>query len=154
MRTSALISGKNSGEQLLESHLLEVHAYRVIQDIELGLHFLALIPERLRVVSTLYELADHRNHLVRACSASQAGPTLCDPMHCGPPDSSVHGLFRQEYWSGLQLPTPGDLPEAEIKLPSLVSPVLTRGFFTTRATWEVLVLNDSMSERWEKNSKF
>ena len=61
---------------------------------------------------------------------------------------------RQEYWSGLQLPTPGDLPEAEIKLPSLVSPVLTRGFFTTRATWEVLVLNDSMSERWEKNSKF
>ena len=98
---------------------------------------LKISPERLRVVSTLYELADHRNHLVRACSVSQSRPTLCDPMHCGPPDSSVHGLFRQEYWSGLQLPTPGDLPDPGIK--PAVSCVSCTGKWILHlcATWEV-----------------
>ena len=40
-------------------------------------------------------------------------------------------LSRQEYWSGLPFPPPGDLPDPEIKPESLVSPVLARGFFTT-----------------------
>ena len=44
------------------------------------------------------------------------------------------GFSRQEYWSGLPLPTPGDLPDAEIKPASLMSPALTDGFFTTRMT--------------------
>ena len=35
---------------------------------------------------------------------------LCDPMDCCPPDSSVHGFSRQEYWSGLPCPPPGELP--------------------------------------------
>ena len=34
----------------------------------------------------------------------------CDPMDCSPPVSSVHGISRQEYWSGLPFPSPGDLP--------------------------------------------
>ena len=38
---------------------------------------------------------------------------------------------RQEYWSGLPLPSPGDLPDPEIKVASLASPTLTGGFFTT-----------------------
>ena len=39
-------------------------------------------------------------------------PTLCDPM-----DSSLHqappsmGFSRQEYWSGLPFPYPGNLPD-------------------------------------------
>ena len=32
---------------------------------------------------------------------------------------------KQEYWSGLLLPSPGDLPNPGIKLVSLVSPSLT-----------------------------
>ena len=40
---------------------------------------------------------------------SQLCPTLCDPMDCSPPGSSVHGFLRQEYWSGLPFPSPGDL---------------------------------------------
>ena len=28
------------------------------------------------------------------CSASQSCLTLCDPMDCGPPGSSVHGIFQ------------------------------------------------------------
>ena len=45
---------------------------------------------------------------------------------------------RQEYWNRLPFPTPRDLPEPGIEPLSLVSPALARGFFTTRATWEVL----------------
>ena len=36
--------------------------------------------------------------------------TLCDAMICSPPGSSVHRFSRQEYWSGLPCPPPGDLP--------------------------------------------
>ena len=43
-------------------------------------------------------------------------PTLCDPMYCStPPGSSVRGFFRQEYWSGLPCPSPGDLPDPGIE---------------------------------------
>ena len=38
---------------------------------------------------------------------------------------------RQEYWSGLPFPTPGDLPDPGIKLTSPASPALAGGFFTT-----------------------
>ena len=38
---------------------------------------------------------------------------------------------RQEYWSGLSFPTPGDLRDPEIELASLASPVLAGGFFST-----------------------
>ena len=37
------------------------------------------------------------------------------PMDCSAPGSSVHGFFRQEHWSGLPGPPPGDLPNPEIK---------------------------------------
>ena len=29
-----------------------------------------------------------------ACSDTQSGPTLCDPMDCSPPGSSVHGILQ------------------------------------------------------------
>ena len=37
------------------------------------------------------------------------------------------GLFRQEYWSGLLFPLPGDLPNPGIEP---LSPTLAGGFFT------------------------
>ena len=45
------------------------------------------------------------------------------------------GFSRQEYWSGLPCPRPGDLPDPGIKPMSLTSPALAGGFFTIRATW-------------------
>ena len=62
------------------------------------------------------------------CSVAQLCPTLCDSMACSPPGSSVLGFFRQEYWSGLPFPPPGDLPDPGIEL---VSPALADGFVTT-----------------------
>ena len=47
------------------------------------------------------------------------------------------GFFRQEYWSGLLCPPPGDLPDPGIEPVSLMAPALAGGFFTTSATWEV-----------------
>ena len=41
------------------------------------------------------------------------------------------GFSRQDYWSGLPFPPPGDLPSPGIKPESLVSPAFAGGFFTT-----------------------
>ena len=41
---------------------------------------------------------------------------------------------KQEYWSGLPFPTPGDLSDPGIEPTSLESPALAGGFFTTSAT--------------------
>jgi len=43
---------------------------------------------------------------------------------------------RQEYWSGMPCPPPGDLLDPGIKPVSLTSPALAAWFFTTRANWE------------------
>ena len=49
------------------------------------------------------------------------------------------GFPRQEYWSGLPCPPPGDLPDHGIKTES---PALAGGFFTYHcATWEILSLH-------------
>ena len=50
------------------------------------------------------------------------------------------GFSRQEYWSGLPCPPPGDLPDPGIKPAVLKSPALAGGFFTTSATWEAKIL--------------
>jgi len=53
--------------------------------------------------------------------------TLCDPMVCRLPGSSVHGILQTRYWSGLPFPSPGDLPDPGIKPPS---PALQADSFT------------------------
>ena len=50
---------------------------------------------------------------------AQSCPTLCDPMDCSLPGSSVHGIFQAIYWSGLPFPSPGDLPNPGIEPGSL-----------------------------------
>ena len=46
------------------------------------------------------------------------------------------GFSRQEYWSGLPCPPPGDLPDPGIKPTSLMSPALAGEFFPIRGTGE------------------
>ena len=43
------------------------------------------------------------------------------------------GFSRQEYWSGLPFPTPGDLPNPGMEPMSLTSPAMAGEFFTTAA---------------------
>ena len=42
------------------------------------------------------------------------------------------GFPRQEYWRGLSLPSPGDLPNPGIKPKSPAPPAWAGGFFTTQ----------------------
>ena len=49
------------------------------------------------------------------CLVAQSHLTLCNAMDCGPPGSSAQGFSRQEYWSVLPFPAPGNLPDPEIK---------------------------------------
>ena len=73
---------------------------------------------------------------VRAQSL-QSFLTLCDPRDCIAHQAPLSmGFSRQEYWSGLPCPPPGDLPDPGIKLRSLMFPALANGFFITSATWE------------------
>ena len=45
------------------------------------------------------------------CLVTQSCPILCDPMDCSPARLLCPwGFSRQEYWSGLPCPPPGDLP--------------------------------------------
>ena len=58
---------------------------------------------------------------------AQSCPTLCDPWtvaHQVPPSM---GFSRQEYWSGLPFPSPGDLPNPGIepRSPTLQADALT-----------------------------
>ena len=62
------------------------------------------------------QVVSFSNLMYAAAAASlQSCPTLCSPMDGSPPGSSVHGISRQEYWSGLPFPSPGDLPNPGIE---------------------------------------
>ena len=45
---------------------------------------------------------------------AQSCLSLCHPMDYNPPGSSME-FFRQEYWSGLPFPSPGDLPDPGVE---------------------------------------
>ena len=57
------------------------------------------------------------------------------------------GLYGKEHWCGLPFPSPGDLPNPGSEPTSFASPALAGRFFTTSATWEVLLIR--LSNRWE-----
>ena len=77
------------------------------------------------------------------CIVAKSNPTLCNPIDCSPLGSSVHGFPRQEYWSGLPFPSPGDLLNPGIEL---TSPVLAGGFFATEPPERL----DSSPHSWGK----
>ena len=64
---------------------------------------------------------------------AQSYPTLFDPVDYSMPGFLSMGFPRQEYWSGLPCPPPGDLPDSRIEP---TSPALAGGLFTTSTTWE------------------
>ena len=45
------------------------------------------------------------------------------------------GLSRQQHWSGLPCPPPGDLLDPGIEPTILMSPTLQAAFFTSSDTW-------------------
>ena len=72
-----------------------------------------------KIFASIFSL-DSDFNFVHRCSVTQSCPT---PLSME--------FYRQEYLSVLPFPTPGGLPDPEIKLRSSVSPALAGGFFTT-----------------------
>ena len=46
-----------------------------------------------------------RTKMKSESEVAQLCPTPSDPMDCSLQGSSIHGIFRQEYWSGVSLPS-------------------------------------------------
>ena len=64
----------------------------------------------------------------------QLCPTVCNPVDCGPPGSSVLGILQARILEWVAIP--GDLPDPGIEPAFLTSAAFVGGFFTTSATWE------------------
>ena len=64
------------------------------------------MPQRKKLILRKYE---------SEIEVAQSCPTLCDTMDGSLPGFSFHGISRQEYWSGLPFPSPGDLPDPGIE---------------------------------------
>ena len=79
---------------------------------------------------------------------AQPCPTLCDPIDCSLPGSSVHGISQARVLErGCHFPTPGDLPDPEIEPTSsaLVGKFSTAeppGKSLTPSTWAVFLFYD------------
>ena len=83
---------------------------------------------------------EHSNHRrVHACVLSRFSHVwLCATLWTIARQAPLSmGFSRQEYWSGLPCPPPGDLPDPGIEpVSSLLSPALAVSFFTTSPTWK------------------
>ena len=51
----------------------------------------------------------------RACMLIQSCPTLCDPIAVAHQAPLSMGFPRQEYWSQLPFPSPGNIPDPGIE---------------------------------------
>ena len=72
---------------------------------------------------------------VASLVSNSLGPYGPQPA-CQAPLST--GSSRQEYWSGLPCPPPGELPDPGSEPASLASPTLAGRFFTISTTWDAL----------------
>ena len=64
------------------------------------------------------------------CVCAQLCLTLCNPWTVARQVSLYMGFSRQEYWSGMPLPPPGDFPDLGMELMSLASPSLAGSFLS------------------------
>ena len=72
---------------------------------------------------------------VPACAKSLSCVQLFVTLWAVAPQARLSmGFSRQESWSGLPCPLPGDLPDPGIELKSLISPALVVRFFTASVT--------------------
>ena len=77
---------------------------------------------------------------VGLCVLAQSCATLCDPGDGSPPGSSVHGILQARMLEWIAISSSRGSPNSGIKLEPLAFPALAGMFFTTRATWEALII--------------
>ena len=86
----------------------------------------------MALCSALSPLAGSRNHSVKV-KVAQSRPTLCDPMDCSLPDSSVHEILQARIleWVAVPFPRGSSQPSDQTQVSRIVG-----GFFTIWATRE------------------
>ena len=82
--------------------------------------------------------------IISVCSVTKLCPTLCDHMDCSRQAPLSMEFSRQEYWSGLPFPPPGDLPDPGIKPMSPASLELAGGFFTSELTGKPEIISNNI----------
>ena len=86
------------------------------------------------------QFKDKNTHKYKPMHAKsgQSCPSLCDPMDCSPPDSSVHGILQARIpaYSALPSPSPGMgyLSNPGVEPTTFTFPALAGGFFSTSTT--------------------
>ena len=68
---------------------------------------------------------------IHVCMHAQSCLTLCSPMNCSLPGSSVHGISQARRLEWVVIFILQGIPDPGIKPASLVSPALAGRFFTT-----------------------
>ncbi|CAI9154849.1 unnamed protein product [Rangifer tarandus platyrhynchus] len=68
-----------------------------------------LCPLHWQVDSALKNLS-----VAMSVSVAQSCPTLCGPVDCSPPGSSVHGILQARALQWVPIPSSGDLPDPGI----------------------------------------
>ena len=80
------------------------------------------------------EIYSHHHYLIPEylrAKLLQSCLTVCNPMDCSPPGSSVHGILQARILEWVAIPPLGDLPNSGMEPKSLTSPALAGRFFTT-----------------------
>ena len=82
------------------------------------------------------------------CLVTKSCSTLCDPMDCSPPGSSVHGISQTRMLERVDIPSPGDLPDPGIEP---THPLLGRWIlyhYETIPAMRQWWINTSMLSKW------
>ena len=92
----------------------------------------------LGIHTSVCEISKGQHVLYTVCYAKsiQSCLTLCDPMDCSPPGSSVHEILPIRTLEWVAISSFGDLPNPGTEPASPKTPALAGEFFTTRANWE------------------
>ena len=75
---------------------------------------------------------------------SQSCSTLCGPMDCSLPDSSVHGIFQARIVEWVAISNSRGSSQPETEPTSLVSPALTGRLFTTELPGKPVMMNNGV----------
>ena len=74
-------------------------------------------------ITSIYFTINHKQMSIKAIirkdsesEITQSCPTLCNPMECGLPGSSVHGILQTRVMKWVPFPSPGDLPTQGLNL--------------------------------------
>ena len=74
--------------------------------------------------------------MVRVCSVAQSCTTLCDPMDCSPPGSSIHGILQSRILEGVVISSSRRSSQPKDQTPVSCVPRTGRLILYHWATWE------------------